>query len=86
LGKYPNTPAEIFKVIDNQSVNRVQGENLIERYGNLRVKEALADIQRKMRIEVNEEVDRRIKNIGKLLDELYEKMETPISSISRSGV
>jgi hypothetical protein len=71
---YPKTPAEIFWVIDNQSVNRQTGESLIERYGDHRVREALADIQGKMGIELSEEVGNKINYIGQLIDEFFEKI------------
>jgi hypothetical protein len=47
------TPAEIFLAIDNQSVNRAAGESLIQRYGDRRVMEAIADLQEKMGIELS---------------------------------
>jgi hypothetical protein len=70
----PRTPAEIFLAIDNQSVNRAAGESLIERYGDCRVMEAIADLQGKMRIELSEEIGKRITNIGQLIDKFYGMM------------
>jgi hypothetical protein len=70
----PKTPSGIFGVIDNQSVNRAVGESLIERYGDRRVMEAIADLQKKMGIELGEEVGKRIINIGQLIDEFYGMM------------
>jgi hypothetical protein len=69
----PNTPSEIFLVIDNRSVNRKAGESLIERYGDRRVMEAIADLQEKMGIELDKEVGQRLTHIGQLIDEFYEK-------------
>jgi chemotaxis methyl-accepting protein methylase len=71
---YPKTPAEIFRAIDNQSVNRKTGESLIERYGDHRVREALTDIQEKMGIELSEEVGQKLNHIGQLIGEFFEKM------------
>jgi hypothetical protein len=70
----PQTPSEIFLAIDNQSVNRSVGESLIERYGDRRVIEAIADLQGKMGIELDKEVGQRIVHIGQLIDEFYGKM------------
>jgi hypothetical protein len=70
----PKTPSEIFLAIDNQSVNRSVGESLIERYGDRRVMEAIADLQEKMGIELSEEVGKRIINIGQFIDEFYGMM------------
>jgi hypothetical protein len=69
----PNTPSEIFLVIDNRSVTRKAGESLIKRYGDRRVMEAIADLQEKMGIELIEEVGQRLTYIGELIDEFYEK-------------
>jgi hypothetical protein len=69
-----NTPSEIFLAIDNQSVNRVVGESLIERYGDRRVMEAIADLQEKMGIELDKEVGKRIVHTVELIDKLYGKM------------
>jgi chemotaxis methyl-accepting protein methylase len=71
---YPKTPAEIFRAIDNQSVNRKTGESLIERYGGHRVREALVSLQEKMGIELSEEVGNRINRVSELVDEFYAKM------------
>jgi hypothetical protein len=70
----PETPSEIFQVIDNQSVSRAVGESLIERYGDRRVMEAVAGLQEKMGIELSEETGKRITHIGQLIDEFYGKM------------
>jgi hypothetical protein len=70
----PRTPAEIFRAIDNQSVNRAVGESLIERYGNHRVREAMTDLQEKIGIELTEEVGQRLIHIGQLIDEFHEKI------------
>jgi hypothetical protein len=68
---YPKTPAEIFRAIDNQSVNQEAGERLIEKYGDRRAMEVIADLQEKMGIELSEEAGRRITHIGQLIDEFY---------------
>jgi hypothetical protein len=68
------TPKEIFQVIDNQSVNRAAGEILIERYGDRRVIEAVAGLQEKTGIELNEEMGKRVARIGQLIDKIYEKI------------
>jgi hypothetical protein len=70
----PITPTGIFGAIDNQSVNRIAGESLIKRYGDLRVKEALADLQIKMGVDINEEAEKRMNRIGQLIDELHVKI------------
>jgi hypothetical protein len=70
----PRTPAEIFRAIDNQSVNRIVGESLIKQYGDHRVREVMADLQEKMGIELTEEVGQRLIHIGQLIDEFYEKI------------
>jgi hypothetical protein len=81
----PKTPSEIFLAIDNQSVNRAAGESLIERYGDRRVIEAIADLQRKMGIELSEEIGKRITNIGQLIDEFYGMMIETRSAKKRKG-
>jgi chemotaxis methyl-accepting protein methylase len=70
----PKTPAQIFRAIDNQSVNRKTGESLIENYGDHRVREALAGLQERMGIELGEEVGQKINHVGQLIDELFETM------------
>jgi hypothetical protein len=82
---YPKTPAEIFRGIDNQSVNRETAEALIESYGSYRVQEALADLQRKMGIELSEEVGQRINRIGDLIDAFYGKMIAVCHSRGMNG-
>jgi hypothetical protein len=70
----PRTPEEIFRAIDNQSVNKIVGESLIRQYGDHRAREALEDLQKEMGIELSEEVGQRINRLGKLIDDFYEKM------------
>lgn len=70
----PQTPTEIFRAIDNQSVNGAVGESLIERYGDRRVMEAIAELQEKMGIELDKEVGERIAHLGQLIDEFYGMM------------
>jgi hypothetical protein len=72
--KYPKTPAEIFRAIDNQSVNKIVGESLIQQYGDHRVRETITDLQKKMGIELTEEVGQRLIHIGQLIDEFHEKL------------
>jgi uncharacterized NAD-dependent epimerase/dehydratase family protein len=80
------TPAEIFKTIDNQSVNKIIGESLIRQYGDHRVRETMADLQKKMGIELTEEVGQRINRIEKFIDDFYEKMiEICLPSKKRKG-
>ncbi|MDR1596319.1 MAG: hypothetical protein LBR99_01310 [Treponema sp.] len=70
----PGTPAEIFRAIDNQSVNKRDGEILIKKYGDHQVREAMAGLQEKMGIELTEEVGQMLAHIGQLIDEFYGKM------------
>jgi divalent metal cation (Fe/Co/Zn/Cd) transporter len=70
----PDTPSAIFRAIDNQSVNRQVGEDLIKRYGDRRVMEAIAELQEKMGIELTEEVGQRLTHIRQLIDEFHEKI------------
>jgi hypothetical protein len=67
------TPEEIFRVIDNQSVSVREGELIIQHYGDRRVMEAIADLQERMGIELNEEMGEKIIHIEQLIDAFYEK-------------
>jgi hypothetical protein len=55
------TAEEIFDAIDNQSVSRAIGVNLIEEYGNARARKSL------------EEIDGIVEKANAELDELIEK-------------
>jgi hypothetical protein len=66
------TPAEIFRMIDNQSVSVSAGERLIKRYGDRRALEAVVEYQRTQGIKLDKEIEGRILHIGELLDEFYE--------------
>jgi len=68
----PRTPADIFQAIDNQSVNKIDGERIIELYGDQRVREAMASLNLKFGIE--QEVCDTITRIEKLIDVFYEKV------------
>jgi hypothetical protein len=82
----PQTPSEIFRAIDNRSVNRQAAESLIKRYGDHRVREALADLQENIGIELDKEIGQRIARIGRLIDEFYEKaLEIRPSKGRKSG-
>jgi hypothetical protein len=72
--KLAKTPAEIFRDIDNQSVNRKDGEDLIKRYGDRRAREESADLQEKMGIEITEEAGKILSRIELLIDGFLEKM------------
>jgi hypothetical protein len=74
-------PAEIFGMIDNQSVNRELGERLIKRYGDRRAMESVIEYQKTQGIEIDREIEQGIFRIGELLDELHEKTESALSEL-----
>jgi hypothetical protein len=69
-----NTPADIFRMIDNQSVSRATGERLIKRYGDRRAFEAVIEYQKNTGVEIEKEIEERIFRIGDLIDEFFQKM------------
>jgi hypothetical protein len=69
-----NTPAEIFRMIDNQTVSVKTGEQLIKRYGDRRAMEAVVEYQKSMGVEIEKEIEERINYIGNLIDEFFQKM------------
>jgi hypothetical protein len=71
-------PAEIFRMIDNQSVSREMGERMIKRYGDRRALESVMECQKTQGIEFDKEIEKHINHIGELLDELYEKTEAAL--------
>jgi hypothetical protein len=75
-------PAEIFLMIDNQSVSRTEGERLIKRYGDLRAFEAVMEYQRNNGLVTDKEIEQKIMLIGELIDELFEKTEAAIKTIN----
>jgi hypothetical protein len=78
-------PAEIFLIIDNQSVSRTAGERLIKRYGDRRAFEAVMEYQRDNGIVVDKEIEQKIMLIGELIDELFEKTEAAIKATNPSN-
>ena len=74
-------PAEIFRLIDNQSVSRAAGERLIKRYGDRRALEAVMEYQKTQGIDLGKEIEDRILRIGELLDEFYEKTEVALNLV-----
>jgi hypothetical protein len=75
-------PADIFGMIDNQSVSREMGERMIKRYGDRRALEAVMEYQKTQGIELGKEIEDRILRTGKLLDELYKKIEAALNMTS----
>jgi hypothetical protein len=75
------TPAEIFRMIDNQSVSVAAGERLIKRYGDRRALEAVVEYQRTQGINLDKEIEERILRIGELLDAFYEKTEAALNLV-----
>jgi hypothetical protein len=73
-----HNPADIFRMIDNQSVSREAGERMIKRYGDRRALEAVMEYQKTQGVELGKEMEQRMLRIGELLDKLYEKIETAI--------
>jgi hypothetical protein len=78
IGDFPfdnfaSTPEEIFRVIDNQSVSRIEGISLIERYGWQKAKEAVEEFRKGTGVDLGEEMEERIDRISDLINELYEK-------------
>jgi hypothetical protein len=69
-----NTPADIFRIIDNQTVSVKHGEQLIKRYGDRRAFEAVIEYQKSMGVEIEKEIEERIIRIGNLIDEFFQKI------------
>jgi hypothetical protein len=67
------SPADIFRMIDNQSVSVKQGEQLIQIYGDCRAVEAVIEYQKSRGVEIGKEIEERITRIGNLIDEFFQK-------------
>lgn len=78
-------PADIFGMIDNQSVSRDVGERLIKRYGDRRALEAVIKYQKTQEVDIGKEIEQRIFRISEQLDKLYEKIETAMNITKPQG-
>jgi hypothetical protein len=69
-----NTPADIFRIINDQTVSARHGEQLIKRHGDRRALEAIIEYQKSMGVEIEKEIEERIFRIGNLIDEFFQKV------------
>jgi hypothetical protein len=69
---FAKTPEDIFRLIDNQSVNRIEGISLIERYGWKKAKEAVEEFRKIAGIELGGDIEERFNHISGLINDLYE--------------